>query len=148
MTTQTKIPWEQIPPNVRSKLIWGIWFATWIGLLAGLLVNRVFYEYVVVFSALHAFVFWVLFGFSVKPFPMQLRVAYVAWVTAGTYVPALTFFLYITMIGLATNLFLGYCPMARILYLLPWNREQSFSWRLVKQVFSTPPVPGKFRLTP
>ena len=37
MTTQPQILWEQIPANVRPRLIWSIWFVTWIGLLAGLI---------------------------------------------------------------------------------------------------------------
>ena len=66
------------------------------------------------------------------------------WVALGTYMPGGVILMWITTIGLATNLFFGYRPLARMLYLLPWNREVPLSWSLVWRVFSTPPVAGKF----
>ncbi|MDS3862475.1 hypothetical protein RIF25_16895, partial [Thermosynechococcaceae cyanobacterium BACA0444] len=51
----------------------------------------------------------------------------------------------VTTIGLAANLFFNYCPLARMMYLLPWNREEPFSFKLVLRVFLSPPVSGKFK---
>jgi len=124
-------------------LIWGLWFVTWLGLVAGLF-DRTFFEYVVIFSALHAALFLVLNGFNIKPFPVQVRIAYLVWVAAGTYVPYLVVLMYITLVGLTTNLFLGYCPLARMMYLMPWNSNEKFSLDLVNRVFFSPPVQGKF----
>ena len=137
---------ERMPQQTRRYLVWGLWFVTWLGLLAGLY-DRVYYEYVVLFSALHALLFLVLFNFRVKEFPVQIRIAYLIWVVVGTYVPHMTILMYITTIGLATNLFLGYCPLARMVYLLPINREEPFSLDLVLCVFLTPPSPGRFKPT-
>lgn len=139
------IPWERIPQRTRRLVIKGLWFITWLLLLAGLY-DRVFYEYVVVFSLLHAVLFFILLGFRVQAFPVQVRIAYLAWVAVGTYAPYMVILLYITMIGLATNLFLGYCPLARIMYLMPWNREEPFSLELLKRVFLAAPVSGQFKL--
>jgi hypothetical protein len=104
----------------------------------------VYFEYVVLFSAAHAVLFLVLFGFDVKPFPVQVRIAYFIWVALGTYGPYLVVLMYITLVGLATNLFLGYCPLARMMYLMPWNRSEPFSLNLVGRVFFSPPVAGQF----
>jgi len=147
MAEASRAPWERIPPRRRKRLVWSLWFVTWIGLLAGLR-RPVAYEYVVFFSAAHAVVVLSLLRFRIAAFSAQVRVAYFLWVAAGTYLPGMTILLYITMIGLATNLFLGYCPLARLVYLLPWNRSEAFSAGLAARVFLTPPVVGPFRPAP
>ncbi len=136
--------WDTMPGNIRRKILWVTWFITWVGLLAGFF-NREFYEYVVFFSAAHAVVVLVLLQFNAAAFPAQVRIAYFLWVAVGTYVPYMTILMYITTVGLATNLFVGYCPLARMLCLLPWNRKEPFSLSLVMSVFLTPPVAGMFK---
>ncbi len=143
MSIQDRTIWDQTPTRVRKLLIWGLWFITWLGLVGGLF-DRLYYEYVVIFSALHAVLFLLINGFSVKPFTVQVRIAYFVWVAAGTYVPHLTVLMYITLVGLATNLFLGYCPLARMMSLMPWNRNEKFSFGLLGRVFLSPPMPGRF----
>ncbi len=130
----------------RRKLVWTLWLITWLGLLAGL-VQRQWYEAVVYFSAVHALLFIYLERFHWLAFPVQVRLAYAVWVAIGTYVPHMQILMYITTIGLATNLFWGYCPLARMLYLLPWNRREPFSFDLVRRVALTPPVNGRFTPT-
>jgi len=147
MTTQQNSLWDSMSKRNRDRLVWGLWFVTWIGLLAGLF-NRVFYEYVVFFSVAHALLVLFLLRFQMSMFPAQVRIAYFAWVAIGTYVPYMVILMYITTVGLATNLFVGYCPLARLLYLLPWNREESFSLGLIARVFFTPPVAGQFKSRP
>ena len=143
MSGQDRTYWDRTPARTRKALIWGLWFVTWLGLIGGLF-NRAFFEIVVVFSALHALLFLLLNGFDVRPFPVQVRIAYVIWVAAGTYVPGLIILMYITLAGLATNLFLGYCPLARMMCLLPWNRDEALSLDLLRRVFVSPPMAGKF----
>ena len=143
MTTNDRTLWDRIPTRARKSLIWSLWFVTWLGLVGGL-VDSVYFEYVVIFSALHAILFLFLNGFKVGPFPVQVRIAYFVWVAAGTYVPYLTILMYITLVGLATNIFLGYCPLARMMYLMPWNNAEKFSIDLVRRVLFSPPTPGKF----
>ena len=145
--TQAASPWERMPQTARKGLIWGLWFITWSGLIAGTR-YPVFFEYVVVFSALHALLFLALFRFRIRPFPVQVRVGYLAWVGIGTYVPYMTVLMYITLAGLSTNLFLGYCPLARMMYLLPWNRDEEFSLNLLRRVFFSAPTAGKFAPQP
>ncbi len=139
--------WERMPDRTRRAVIWSLWFVTWIGLLAGF-VDRRFYEFVVVFSAAHLLAVLALNSFRVAPFPVQVRIGYLLWVAIGTYVPYMTFFMYITTLGLMGNLFVRYCPLARMVYLLPWNREEKFSIDLVVRTFLSPPVDGRFRPVP
>jgi hypothetical protein len=144
MSQQVDTFWERTPQRARKALIWSLWFITWLGLVIGVF-DRVFFQYVVIFSALHAVLFLVLFQFKVQPFPVQVRLAYLAWVAVGTYVPYMVVLMYITLIGLATNLFLGYCPLARMVYLMPWNRDEKFSLDLLRRVVFSRPTAGQFQ---
>ena len=139
--------WEKIPTRTQDRLIWGIWFVTWLGLLAGL-VDRVYYEYVVAISAAHALLFLVLFKFRALAYPAQLRIAYFLWVAVGTFVPYMVILMYITTLGLAANLFFGYCPLSRMMYLLPWNRDEPFTGDLIMRAILSPPVKGQFKPAP
>lgn len=126
--------------KVRKALAWNLWLVTWIILLIGYY-DRSAWDMVVTFSAAHALLFFILFQCSVEPFPVQVRLAYLAWVAAGTYVEGMEILMWITTVGEAFNLFAGYCPLARMLSLLPWNREEALSWNLVKKaILSRPPM--------
>ena len=137
-------PWDRLSGHTRKRIVWSLWFVTWCGLLAGLF-DRVFFEYVVIFTAAHTLLVLFLLRFRVSAFPAQVRIAYLIWVAVGTYVPYMVFLMYITMVGLATNLFMSYCPLARMLYLMPWNREEQFTLDLLRRVFFSPPVAGQFK---
>jgi hypothetical protein len=144
MTNSNMTIWDRTPPIGRKRLIWGLWFVTWLGLVGGLY-DGVYFTYVVFFSAAHAVLFLLLNSFQIRPFPVQVRIAYFIWIAVGTYVPGMIFLMYITLAGLATNLFLGYCPLARMMYLMPWNHDEGFSLSLLARVFLSPPMPGQFK---
>lgn len=141
--TQSAIPWQHLSEPSRKRLIWWLWLLTWFLLLAGLLYPY-FYKGVVLLSALHALLFLWLFRFRVDPFPVQVRLAYLFWVSIGTFVPGMIILMYITTVGLAANLFLNYCPLARLMHLMPWNRTESLSLEFLKRVFLSPPSQGRF----
>lgn len=144
MPTNNRNKWDKIEPTRRKKLVWIIWFVTWLGLVAGLF-YRVYYEYVVYFTAAHSLLILFLTEFRIRLFPVQVRIAYLIWVAVGTYVPHMLILMYITTIGLATNLFVNYCPLARMMYLMPWNRSEPFSLQLLGRVFLSPPSEGQFK---
>ncbi len=58
-------------------------------------------------------------------FPRSCALVYVAWVAIGTFVPHMTWMMYVTMVGLGANLLFGWCPLSRMIYLFPWNRAGS-----------------------
>lgn len=74
-------------------------------------------------------------------FPMQVRVAYLALLVAGLF-PPLGFIHWVQLAGTWLMVLVGYCPLARALSLLPWNRRQPFSADLVLRTFLSPPVRG------
>ena len=147
MTALTASPWERTPAKTRKRVIWALWFVTWLGLLAGLL-DRRFYVGVAWFTVAHFLLMLALNSFRVHAYPVQVRIVYAAWALVGAYVPHMTFLMYIATIGLIGNLFFGYCTLARLMYLLPWNRDEAFSLGLVGRVLSTPPTDGRFKPAP
>jgi hypothetical protein len=124
-----------------------MWFITWLGCLGGYIDRRA-WGAVVLFSVVHAIYFFVLLGYETSPFPVQVRIAYLLWVAIGTYIPGMTVLMWITTVGLSTNLFLDYCPLARMVSLLPWNRKEELTPDLLTRTFLTPPTTGKFKPSP
>ncbi|MDS3862336.1 hypothetical protein RIF25_16165 [Thermosynechococcaceae cyanobacterium BACA0444] len=94
MTPQYYSLWDQMQQPFRTRLVWLLWFVTWIGLLAGMF-DRMFYEYVVIFSAAHTLLVLFLVRFRLAVFPAQIRIAYFCWVAIGTYVPYMVILMYI-----------------------------------------------------
>jgi len=76
---------------------------------------------------------------SVSAFPVQVRVGYLAWMLAGLWGP-LGFMQWIQLIGTTASVLVDYCPMARMLSLLPWNRRSPLSFPLLRRIFLHPPV--------
>ncbi len=68
------------------------------------------------------------------------------WLGLGVHVPVLWPLVPITTIGLAANIAFGYCPLARMMYFLPWNRAHELDWRLAIRVWTQTPGPGRFQL--
>ena len=147
MNHELTTPWERMPDELRRSTIWVLWFLTWIGLLAGLR-DPAFYQVGVAYTAAHLILVLALNRFRFSASPVQARIAYLLWVTVGTYVPHMTVLLTITTLGLIGNLFFDYCALARLVVLLPWNRGEKLSFDLVARVFLTPPAKGRFRLPP
>lgn len=141
--TEAVTPWQHLAEPTRKRLIWWIWFATWLLLIAGLF-DQSFYLWVVILSAIHAILFLGLFSLRMGPFPVQVRLAYLLWVVVGTYVPGMLVLMWITTLGLPANLFLNYCPLARLMLLMPWNRTEPLSSKYLKRVFLSPPSSGRF----
>jgi hypothetical protein len=134
-------------PAFRKVLVNGLFWIVEAGLIAGAFIDPLYWEWVVLFSTLHALLFWVLVGFRPLVFPAQLRIVYLIWVAVGTYVPYMSWMMYVTMVGLAANLLAGWCPLSRMIYLLPWNRQQEFNANLFMKTFFSGPSPGRFKVS-
>ena len=74
-------------------------------------------------------------------FPVQVRFWYLMLLLLALPQP-LQWIFWIPTIGTWAQLIFGYCTMARLVSLFPWNRGQSFSWHLVKRTFFSAPVRG------
>jgi hypothetical protein len=78
---------------------------------------------------------------SPKPFPTQLRLAYVLWM-AVSLVPPLFIMYWILAAGTTARVATGYCAMARLLLLLPWNRSVPLTWARIRTIALHPPIQG------
>ena len=145
MTLVPESPWSRLSPSTKKRLIYSLWVVTDIGLIAGLF-DPAYWTWVLLFTIPHALLFLGLVGFRPLVFPAQLRIAYVLWLAIGIYVPHMSWMMYVTTVGLSANLLYGYCPLSRLLYLLPWNREVPLDATRFVESFLTPPMPGRFRL--
>ncbi len=77
-------------------------------------------------------------------FSVQVRSGYLALLVLGLF-PPLRFIHWIQLLGTTALVTVDYCPLARALVLLPWNRRQPFSLALVRRVFFSRPAEGSIR---
>lgn len=128
----------------RKRIVWSYWFVTGLLLVAyftGLWADAIYA--VIVLAAVQAVHFLALER-RLMAFPVQLRVAYVLWTAAGLW-PPLFFFHWIQFAGTWAFVTTGYCPLARMLVLMPWNREEKLSFGFVWKLITAPPVAGSIR---
>ena len=126
--------------RVLSDPSWWQWAAT-VALLALHLSGQ---DYCLIFAMalnLVMAIYYVARIGSIKPYPVQIRLAYAVLLLLGM-VPEMTWIHVVQLIGTAAMVAVGYCPLARMLNLLPWNRHESLSWRLVEHSFMRDPCRG------
>jgi len=78
---------------------------------------------------------------SFTAFPIQVRVGYLLLLLVALPEP-LQWIYWIPTIGTWAQVLFGYCTMARMVSLLPWNRQEAFSLDLLKRTFLSAPVRG------
>lgn len=119
---------------------WWYWFATIPLLIAGLAGRTEAFYYAMALTAVQ----WMHFALcdrSLISFPVQVRVGYLGLLLLGQWDPF--YFVYlIQLVGTSAMVLFGYCPLARFLSLMPWNRREPFSLSLVRRTFLSPPVRG------
>jgi hypothetical protein len=75
---------------------------------------------------------------SIRAYRVQVRLGFMALVGL-TAVPGLQGILWLPIIGTTAQVLCGYCPMARLLDLMPWNRGDPLSFGAVVQVLGRRP---------
>ena len=78
---------------------------------------------------------------SFAAFPVQVRLAYTAMLLIALWGP-MNWLFWVPAIGTPAQVLFGYCTLARCLSLLPWNRVEQLTWRLVWRTFVSRPVKG------
>lgn len=77
----------------------------------------------------------------ITAFPVQVRLGYLLLLVLGMY-PPLGFIHWVQLAGTTAVVTVGYCPLARIMVLMPWNRSRPLSFALVRETIVAPPVTG------
>lgn len=125
----------------RMQLIsWLYWAVTDALLIAAVLGWEDGFAVVIGLNAIQA-VHFMLRERSTRSFPVQVRVSYLALLLAGQWGP-LYFIYFIQILGTTAMVLFDYCPLARFLSLMPWNRREPLSMELVKRTVFSPPVRG------
>ena len=119
---------------------WRYWFVTAVPLTAGVLGHPVAFQLAIGITVVNLLHFLVR-NQSVTAFPVQVRAAYLLLLVVA-YAEPLRLLYWIPTIGTWALLIFGYCTMARVVSLLPWNRDEPFSLTLVKRTFLARPVRG------
>ncbi|WP_322522275.1 hypothetical protein SR882_05200 [Guyparkeria halophila] len=119
---------------------WWYWLVTAVLLGYGLLVDPVGLLLAVGLTLIN------LAHFAVRAdrltaFPVQVRFFYLLLLLVALPEPMRWLF-WIPMIGTWAQVLVGYCTMARLVSLLPWNRSEPLTWRLVWRRFASMPVRG------
>jgi hypothetical protein len=75
---------------------------------------------------------------SLSAFPVQIRVAYLV-LLGISFVPRMRWLFWVPVVGTFALVIFGYCLMARVLSLLPWNRQGVVSADLLWRTFVSRP---------
>lgn len=78
---------------------------------------------------------------SLTAFPMQVRFWYLVLLLVALPEPMQLLY-WVPTIGTWAQVVFGYCAMARCVSLLPWNRREPWSARLLWKTFVSRPVRG------
>jgi hypothetical protein len=122
------------------EISWWYWAVTSLLLIAGLAGRFEAFYLAAGLSAFQVAHFRLREG-SFGAFPVQVRVAYTALLLLALWGP-MNWLFWVPAIGTPAQVLFGYCTLARCLSLLPWNRREPLSWRLVRRTFISPPVKG------
>lgn len=76
-----------------------------------------------------------------KPYPVQIRLAYLVWMLVGL-LPGMGWMHWIQLAGTSAMVTVGYCPLARLLNLMPLNRSGPLTWALIGRSFFRDPCAG------
>jgi hypothetical protein len=120
---------------------WWVWLVTALLLAAGVAGVEAALFAAIGLSAAQSVWMWGRYR-SFHPYPVQIRVAYTAFLIS--YLPSAFRWLYwIPMLGTFALVLFGYCLMARLLSLAPWNRREAVNISLLQRIFCTAPILGR-----
>ena len=122
------------------ELSWWYWLATAVLLTLGLLADGSFFVAAILLTVWQIIHYrWREGGWSA--FPVQVRIGYLLLLLVALPQPMQWLF-WVPMIGTWAQLIVGYCTMARLVSLMPWNRTEPFSLALLWRTFFSAPVRG------
>jgi hypothetical protein len=79
---------------------------------------------------------------SVKSFPVQVRLVYAAVMLIDIAWQPMHWHLWMMALFTLVLVLFDWCFLSRLMALMPWNRKEPMSWRLVQRTFLSGPVKG------
>jgi len=126
-----------------KDLGWRYWLVTTIFLTLGVAGNVIGYLLAIGLTIIHL-VHFLIQDSSFTSFPIQVRICYLLLLLIALPQP-LQWIFWIPCIGTWAQVIFGYCTMARIVSLFPWNRTEIFSLKLLFKTFFSLPVRGSVK---
>lgn len=123
-----------------KELGWWYWLLTVCLLSAGLAGYEAGFRLAIGLTAVQL-VHYAIREKSIKAFPVQVRFWYLLLLLVALP-PPMQILYWLPAIGTWAREIFGYCTMARMVSLLPWNRSEPFSPGLLKRTFLSRPVRG------
>ncbi|MCL1058602.1 hypothetical protein L2729_11440 [Shewanella gelidimarina] len=122
---------------------WRYWLVTAALLTYGVIADPIGFVLAIALTLVHLLHF-VIMKRSVTAFPIQVRFWYLSLLLLAQ-VEGLGWIYWIPAIGTWAQVLFGYCAMARIVSLLPWNSSERFSFSLITRTFLARPVKGSIK---
>lgn len=119
--------------KTRRDLAWRYWLAT-VGLLASGLLGWTNGIHLAIFLCVVQVIHFGSRTGGITALPVQVRVTYLLLLMLGFWTP-LQWIHLVQLIGTSARVLVGYCLLARILSLAPWNRVEPLSVPLVRNTF-------------
>jgi hypothetical protein len=129
-------------PHVLTDPSWWHWAAT-VPLLAGHLAGLPgCLAAAIVLCGAMAIYFWTHVR-GIRPMPVQVRLVYLAMLLLGT-LPGMSWLHWVQLVGTTAMIVFGYCPLVRMLTLLPWNRTDPIQLEWLVRLITSPAAGGLF----
>jgi hypothetical protein len=122
---------------------WWYWLATGSLLIGGLTGQPSLFILAIFLTVFH-FLHYFVRERSIAAFPVQIRIAILLLLLVSYPEPMRPLY-WAPTIGAVARIFFGYCLMARFISLMPWNRDESFSFALIRKTFLSAPTKGNIR---
>ena len=123
-----------------KELSWWYWLITACLLTAGLAGYQQGFWLAIGFT-LFQLIHFAVTGRNIRSFPVQVRFWYLVFLLISLPGPMQILF-WLPTIGTWAQIITGYCMMARLVSLLPWNRHEPLSANFLKRTFLSRPVRG------
>jgi len=123
-----------------NNLVWRYWAATTILLIGVVSGSALSLQAVIVLNAIQVLHF-VYREKSITAFPVQVRLTYFGMLFLAQ-APYMVWIFWWQLIGTSAMVLFEYCFLARLLSLLPWNKQEDYSFEMIKRTFLTAPVKG------
>lgn len=124
-----------------KKVTWWYWLVSAICVSFGVLFGNSFGFYLLIVLCFAQLVHFGIEDKTFLSFTVQLRVAMLGLSILFYWEPLRALY-WIPFFGLWANVLLGYCLLARLVSLAPWNRKEPLTVNLVKRTIFSPPVKG------
>ena len=126
--------------KILNDISWWYWFAMVILLATGLAGYDLAFQVAIALGMVQSLHFLARER-SLTAFPVQVRLSYLGLLVLAQW-PPLHFIYWIQLAGTTAMVTMDYCPLARFLSLMPWNRSEPFTLDLLRRTVFSPPVKG------